>query len=252
MRGLLFTLLAGLVFPLFGQEDPCTLLPDPGPCEAAIPAWYIDSATQLCTEFLWGGCEGTVPFETLAACQAAGCIGDTLDYPVCDSIVVTPVSMGTWPSGVDHLTVLVDVLFASQVWISYCGFALSDAEGHLIAAETPLTAPNYYGFGGGGGAYSEERHLDLQPGIDLQLSPPPFPWTLRLFEGWMGGGADLVCEWTWTGLNLTADVPLEGPDPVDVTEGFFDLLGRPSTPTPGQILIHRSPNGAVRKVCITE
>ena len=81
-----------------------------------------------------------MPFTTLAACQAAGCIGDTLDYPMCDSIVVTPVSMGTWPSGVDHLTVLVDVLFASQVWIAYCGFALSDADGHLIAAETPDSA----------------------------------------------------------------------------------------------------------------
>ena len=175
MRGLLFTLLAGLVFPLFGQEDPCTLLPDPGPCEAAIPAWYIDSATQLCTEFLWGGCEGTVPFETLAACQAAGCIGDTLDYPVCDSIVVTPVSMGTWPSGVDHLTVLVDVLFASQVWISYCGFALSDADGHLIAAETPLTAPTIMDSGAAGAPILRNGISTSNPGSTCKGHPLPFP-----------------------------------------------------------------------------
>ena len=234
------------------QGDPCLLVPDPGPCEAYIPAWHFDPVTQTCAEFIWGGCDGVVPFQTLAACQAAGCVGDTLDYPVCDSIVVTPVSMGTWPSGVDHVTVLVDVVFDSQVWISYCGFALSDAEGNLIAAESPLTAPNAYGFGGGGGAYSEERFLDLEPGVDLQGSPPPFPWTLRLFEGWMAGGADLVCEWTWTELNLTADVPLEGTDRPDVATGYFDLLGRPSAPVPGKILIHRSPNGTVRKVWITE
>ena len=234
------------------QDDPCLLVPDPGPCEAAIPAWHFNPVTQNCAEFFWGGCEGVVPFETLAACQAAGCAGNTLDYPVCDSIVVTPVSLGTWPSGVDHLIVLVDVVFTSQYWIGYAGFALSDAEGHLIAAETSDTAPNAYGFGGGGPAYSEERFLDLEPGVDLQGSPPPFPWTLRLFQGWMAGGADLVCEWTWTELNLTAGISLEGANRPDFASGFFDLLGRPSSPVPGQLQIHRSSNGKVRKVWITE
>lgn len=232
------------------QAEACLLEPDPGPCEAAIPAYYFDPITQTCSEFIWGGCGGVVPFETYSACQAAGCAGDTLDYPVCDSIAVTPLSLGTWPSGVDHLTILVEVVFESQYWVGYAGFALSDAEGHLIAAENFETAPSAYGFGTG--SYPEERFLDLEPGVDLQVAPPPLPWTLRLFQGWMAGDADLVCEWTWTALNLTASVPQQGADHPAGTEGYFDLLGRPSTPHAGQILIHRSANGMVRKVWITE
>ena len=156
------------------QVEACLLEPDPGPCEAAIPAWHFDPLTQMCTEFTWGGCEGVVPFPTLAACQASGCVGDTLSYPICDSISVTALSFGTWPSGVDHLAILVEPFFTSMVWVAYCGFALSDANGHLIAAETNETAPNFYGFGSAPG-YPEERFLDLEPGVDLQGSPPPCP-----------------------------------------------------------------------------
>ena len=83
-----------------------------------------------------------VPFATLAACQASGCVGDTLSNPICDSISVTALSFGTWPSGVDQLAILV-TLFTSMVWVAYCGFALSDSNGHLIAAETNETAPNF-------------------------------------------------------------------------------------------------------------
>ena len=124
------------------QVEACLLQPDPGPCEAAIPAWHFDPLTQMGTEFTWGGCEGVVPFATVAACQASGCVGDTLSYPICDSISVTARSFGTWPSGVDQLAILV-TLFTSMVWVAYCGFALSDSNGHLIAAETNETAPNF-------------------------------------------------------------------------------------------------------------
>ena len=225
-------------------------MPDPGPCEAYIPLANFDPVTQICAEFIWGGCDGVVPFQTLAACQAAGCVGDTLDYPVCDSIVVTPVSMGTWPSGVDHLTVLVDVVFDSQVWVSYCGFALSDAEGHLIAAETPLTAPNAYGFGGGGGAYSEERFLDLEPGVDLRGSPP-FPGHCASSRG--GWLAVPISSANGPGQSSTSRPMSRSRAPTDRTSRTgTDLLGRPSAPVPGQILIHKNPNGTVRKVWITE
>ena len=92
--GLLLLLLWSSVLGA-AQVEACLLEPDPGPCEAAIPAWHFDPLTQMCTEFTWGGCEGVVPFATLAACQASGCVGDTLSYPICDSISVTALSFGT-------------------------------------------------------------------------------------------------------------------------------------------------------------
>ena len=51
----------------------CDLLPDPGPCFAAIPKFYFDSETQECKEFTWGGCGGVVPFDTFDACQECQC-----------------------------------------------------------------------------------------------------------------------------------------------------------------------------------
>lgn len=49
--------------------DRCELFPDSGPCEAAFPKFYFDQEEQKCKEFLWGGCNGTVPFDTLEECQ---------------------------------------------------------------------------------------------------------------------------------------------------------------------------------------
>ncbi len=46
----------------------CLVRPDPGPCRAAKPAYYYDYQTDSCRQFLWGGCEGRVPFETLEQC----------------------------------------------------------------------------------------------------------------------------------------------------------------------------------------
>lgn len=51
--------------------DQCELMPDPGPCDAAIPIYYFDSNTLTCEEFEWGGCNGIVPFWTLEDCEAA-------------------------------------------------------------------------------------------------------------------------------------------------------------------------------------
>lgn len=50
-------------------DERCTLEPDPGPCRAAMPRYYYDAESGTCKEFIWGGCHGTVPFETLEACQ---------------------------------------------------------------------------------------------------------------------------------------------------------------------------------------
>jgi hypothetical protein len=46
----------------------CLAKPDPGPCRAAKPAYYYDYQTDSCKQFLWGGCQGRVPFETLEQC----------------------------------------------------------------------------------------------------------------------------------------------------------------------------------------
>ena len=51
----------------------CELLPDPGPCFAAIPKFYFDSDAEECKEFTWGGCGGVVPFDTFEACQECQC-----------------------------------------------------------------------------------------------------------------------------------------------------------------------------------
>ncbi|MBK1631074.1 hypothetical protein CKO31_10040 [Thiohalocapsa halophila] len=51
-----------------GLHVSCLEEPDPGPCRAAKPAYYYDYKTDSCKRFLWGGCRGNVPFETLEQC----------------------------------------------------------------------------------------------------------------------------------------------------------------------------------------
>ena len=50
-------------------DESCLLVPDPGLCQAAFPRYYYNSETEKCTQFLWGGCGGVVPFETLEECK---------------------------------------------------------------------------------------------------------------------------------------------------------------------------------------
>ena len=52
-------------------DESCSLVPDPGLCQAAFPRYFYNSETEKCTQFLWGGCGGVVPFETLAECKKA-------------------------------------------------------------------------------------------------------------------------------------------------------------------------------------
>jgi hypothetical protein len=47
----------------------CRLEHDAGPCKAGFPKYYFDPTRQKCIKFLWGGCDGVVPFETLEECQ---------------------------------------------------------------------------------------------------------------------------------------------------------------------------------------
>lgn len=47
----------------------CDLAPDPGPCRAAIVKYYFDKKSGACQEFIYGGCQGVVPFETKEDCE---------------------------------------------------------------------------------------------------------------------------------------------------------------------------------------
>lgn len=53
-------------------HDNCYLNHDPGPCRMAIKRYYYDEKEKKCKEFIYGGCKGAVPFETLEECQK-GC-----------------------------------------------------------------------------------------------------------------------------------------------------------------------------------
>lgn len=47
----------------------CRLEPDGGPCKALFWKHYFDPKSGECKEFAYGGCEGTVPFETREECE---------------------------------------------------------------------------------------------------------------------------------------------------------------------------------------
>jgi len=47
----------------------CGLEHDPGLCKAYMPKYYFDKMSNSCKEFIWGGCNGVVPFESLSECQ---------------------------------------------------------------------------------------------------------------------------------------------------------------------------------------
>lgn len=84
MKKLIFIVLA--IPYLLSAQDPCTLIPDPGMCMAAIPKYYFDQTTQQCTMFVWGGCGGIVPFDTLEECESATCINSTSD--TCEATLI--------------------------------------------------------------------------------------------------------------------------------------------------------------------
>ncbi|MDJ1505876.1 BPTI/Kunitz domain-containing protein [Xanthocytophaga agilis] len=54
-------------------SERCQLEPDPGLCYAYMPRYYYDKEEKKCKEFIYGGCGGVVPFETLEACKECEC-----------------------------------------------------------------------------------------------------------------------------------------------------------------------------------
>lgn len=50
--------------------ESCGLKPESGKCRASLTRWYLDERTGVCKPFIWGGCDGVAPFETLESCHA--------------------------------------------------------------------------------------------------------------------------------------------------------------------------------------
>jgi Kunitz/Bovine pancreatic trypsin inhibitor domain len=48
--------------------DACYQPPESGMCKAAFQRYYYDQESDSCKSFTWGGCKGSVPFETQDAC----------------------------------------------------------------------------------------------------------------------------------------------------------------------------------------
>ncbi len=51
----------------------CKASPEVGMCKGAITKFFFNPDTKACEEFLWGGCSGVVPFESLKACEECAC-----------------------------------------------------------------------------------------------------------------------------------------------------------------------------------
>jgi hypothetical protein len=50
-------------------ESRCKLVPNAGVCEAMIPKYFYNVSEGLCRTFIWGGCQGVVPFNSMQDCQ---------------------------------------------------------------------------------------------------------------------------------------------------------------------------------------
>jgi len=51
------------------KDTRCNLEPESGTCKARISRYYFNQQEGICKEFIWGGCGGVVPFETLEECK---------------------------------------------------------------------------------------------------------------------------------------------------------------------------------------
>jgi hypothetical protein len=228
-------------------QSPCDLEPDPGPCFAAITAYYFDHDSQSCAEFIYGGCAGVVPFWTLEECESE-CTSDTSDVfnpnELCDSIIVslsTVIQPELGGSGV--ITISTSSIFTTSYTFPYAGFQLIDDEGDVVAAEDLSSAPNVYGIG----PYMDEtRYLIL-----LSDLPSPFSGQLNLVNHFFAGLPEVVCSYPFSWSDPSSSI-------VDLhnhevhsnleIEIWYDLMGRQLNhgPIPGQFSIALFSDGSRR------
>ena len=75
IRKLTPLLIVFLIFAISGcnkenEKKNCALEPDQGNCKASFTRYYYDQGEKMCKEFIWGGCGGTVPFDSMKECKA--------------------------------------------------------------------------------------------------------------------------------------------------------------------------------------
>ncbi|XP_069845954.1 WAP four-disulfide core domain protein 6A-like [Dipodomys merriami] len=52
------------------SEDVCSMPKKIGPCLAYLPRWWYNKETELCTKFIYGGCQGNLNnFQSQAVCS---------------------------------------------------------------------------------------------------------------------------------------------------------------------------------------
>ncbi len=73
--------------PIVNFTDSCQAVPDPGLCRAAFEKYYFNSETLSCEQFIWGGCGGTVPFDSPTECEMK-CESSKVSTPI-DIVDVT-------------------------------------------------------------------------------------------------------------------------------------------------------------------
>ena len=57
--------------PLNLPADVCTLPKVPGPCNAFFVRWWYDQQKEICSSFIYGGCQGNNNnFQTEGVCRA--------------------------------------------------------------------------------------------------------------------------------------------------------------------------------------
>ncbi|XP_064332048.1 WAP, Kazal, immunoglobulin, Kunitz and NTR domain-containing protein 2-like [Camelus dromedarius] len=53
------------------KQDVCILPKEPGRCLAYLPRWWYDAQNKVCSQFIYGGCQGNSNnFQSQAVCQA--------------------------------------------------------------------------------------------------------------------------------------------------------------------------------------
>jgi len=238
---ILFAIHGGIGF----AQSPCDLEPDPGPCFAAIPAYYFNQDSQSCAEFIYGGCAGVVPFWTLEECESE-CESDGFNpSDLCDSIIVSLSSVIQPELGsVGIITISMSSIFTTSYTFPYAGFQLMDADGLILASEELSSAPNVHGIG----PYMNETRYLILP---LSL-PSPFSGQLNLVNSFFAGFPEVACSYpfTWSDPS-TSVVDLNNNDGNSnpEIEIWYDLMGRQlnNGPTSGQFSIALYSDGS-RKV----
>ncbi|MDA9835514.1 BPTI/Kunitz domain-containing protein [Flavobacteriales bacterium] len=241
---LLFAINGGIAF----SQSPCDLEPDPGPCFAAIPAYYFNQDTQSCAEFIYGGCAGVVPFWTLEECESE-CPSDGFNpSDLCDSIIVSLRSV-TQPElgSLGIITISMSSIFTTSYTFPYAGFQLMDADGLILASEELSSAPNVYGIG----PYMNETRYLILP---LSL-PSPFSGQLNLVNSLFAGFPEVACSYpfTWSDSSTyVVDLNNNGDNSQPEIEIWYDLMGRQlnNGPTSGQFSIALYSDGSRKVVWI--